>query len=106
MGKLFRKHLLADSNEVSWSIWEGDDYNVFRITLKFSTAPSAIENIIVKIDSGSGAAYDCIIDSYDPNGQTDVCLEGYCNIPNGDKLLVTYANTGSHTISGVATVGL
>jgi hypothetical protein len=105
--KLYRKHKEA-SSDAPWEfeIFEGDDFDVGRITLNFDSAPSEIENVTVTIVDESDSTYDALVRIVDPNNKTSVYFECINNIACGDKVLVSYANTGGHTISGKATVSL
>ena len=98
-----RAHLqTVTSTAVAWTFYEADDFDCKRITLYFDAAPVAEENITVTLDSAQGAAYDTVLRTYDPVGQTSVSLENIDGLLVGDKLLVSYANTNTNAITGVA----
>ncbi len=107
MAKLYRQPALeATTGAISWTIWQADDFDVKRITLKFASAPSAIENINITIVSKLGTAFNTRIRSYDPNGLTDISMECIDGIMDGDKILLEYANTDSISVTGTATLEL
>jgi hypothetical protein len=94
------------SGALSWDIDPKDDFDLKRLTVSFDTAPAALENVILTLDSQHGTAYDCTLTTVDPNSVTSISIEGVCAIANGDKINVGYLNTGNHTVSVVATVEL
>ncbi len=96
----------ATTSAVSWSIFEGGDFDVERITLKFDSAPTTSENITLTKDSIQGAAYDTLLLSFDPaaDSATDVVIENVTGLRNGDKIVLAYTNTDGNSITGVATV--
>lgn len=72
-----------------------------RITLKLSAAASTSENVIVTLDSGSGAAYDVILVQFDPatlGGATFVWVPDYpLSLAFDDAIVITYTNTDTRT---------
>lgn len=87
---------------LSWEIDTRDDSNLKRICLKFDAAPTTAENITITIKPAAGTAYDTVRKIEDPIGKINVIFEDIEGLVNGDKILVTYANTDDNTISGVA----
>jgi hypothetical protein len=107
MGKLYRKDpLTATTGNLAWSIWEGDDFDLKRLTLTFASAPAAISNVQLWLDSAEGSTYDCILREIDPNDCKHVVIEDVKGIANGDKLLLKYTNTGAISVVGTAVVEL
>jgi hypothetical protein len=98
--------LEATSVAVAWTFFVGDDFDVKRIALKWDSAPSASENVTVTLDSAQGAAYDTVLRSVDAIGHVDVVFENIDGLVSGDKLLVSYANTGTDSITGTAVMEL
>jgi hypothetical protein len=74
-----------------------------RLTLAFSAAPTTSENLIIKIDSISGAAYDVELYNRDAASisLTDLVLTsddfGAMPLAIGDILTVTFTNTDTRT---------
>lgn len=104
-----RKHsLAATTSAVSWSIFEGGDFDVVAVALTFDAAPTTSENITLTIDSSLGAAYDTVLRVVDPSvtSSTDIVIENLPLFADGDKLLVTYTNTDGNSITGHAVTEL
>ncbi len=100
-----RDHTLAaTTSAVSWTFFEGDNFDLERLTLKFDSAPTTNENVVITKDSVQGAAYDTILAAFDPAGYTDVVVTGVSGMKAGDKILVTYLNSDGNSITGVATL--
>jgi hypothetical protein len=99
---LRRQPPLETTGPVSWPIFEGDSFDVRRITLKFVTAPTVSDLVTVTLDSLSGTPFDVPLCSANPNGRTSVVFENITGIGNGDKIVVSYANSESIAISGNA----
>jgi len=99
-----RQHVqTASTSAISWTFFEGDDFDVDAITFKFDAAPTTSENLTVTLDSGQGAAYDTVLASVDPVGATEVVVRNIAGLKNGDKIIVEYTNTDGNSIVGVAT---
>jgi len=94
----------ATTSALSWTLSEDDSFNAVRIDLMFGVAPTTAENIIVTIDSVSGAAYDRIIQTIDPIGKTVIMLNPVVGLVRGDKIVVAYTNTDGRSITGSATL--
>ena len=107
MSKLRRIHKqAATAAALAWTFYEADDFDVDRITLKFASAPTLAENITVTLDSAQGATYDTVVLSVDPRGSTSIDIEGINGFLAGDKVLVSFANTSTISITGTATVAV
>lgn len=87
---------------LSWEIDAHGGSDLKRICLKFDAAPTTAENITITIKPAAGTVYDTVRETVDPIGKTNVIFEDIEGLVDGDKILVTYANTDDNTISGVA----
>lgn len=96
--------LTGTTGAVSWEIYRADEFNVPRIDLTFSAAPSSAGYLYVKKDAGAGAAYDSIIRVFNPVGYESISIEGMHGLSRGDKLVIEYANPDGVTVTGSATV--
>ena len=94
----------ATSTAVAWTFYIADDFDCKRIAMTWDSAPSASENVTVTLDSVKGAAYDTVLRSVDAIGVTDVVFEDIDGLTAGDKLLVSYNNGGTDSITGTAVV--
>jgi len=94
----------ATTDPIAWSVYVVDDFNVPRIDLVFDAAPVTAGLITVTKDSGAGAAYDAVIRTINPVGQTAVIIEGLHGFVSGDKLLIEYANADGVSIIGTAAI--
>jgi hypothetical protein len=78
-----------------------DNATIDRVALKLSGAASTPENVIVTLDSGSGAAYDTILVQFDPSvigGTSFVWVPDYpLTLGPNDIITVTYTNTDTLT---------
>lgn len=100
-----RKHELeATTSAVSWTIAEGDEFDITVVALKFDAAPTTSENVILTLDSSLGSAYDTVLRVVDPSvtSSTDIVIEDLPLFASGDKLLVEYTNTDGNSITGHA----
>ena len=96
--------LAATTSAVAWTIKAGDHFDVKRIGMKISSAPTSAGSITVTLDSNAGAAYDHVLRTVDPvaASATSVVFEEILGLTNGDALLIEYANPDSRTITGTA----
>jgi hypothetical protein len=77
--------------------------NVKQIVIHFSLAPTTSENLLIKLDSNAGAAYDTVIYDGDPS---EFSVTDFVWIPHGgefamvygDEIDITYTNTDTRTI--------
>jgi hypothetical protein len=102
-----REHTLAATTAaISWTIYEADDFNVPRIDLVFTTAPSSVGLVTVTKKAAAGSAYDAIVSTVDPVGQTALSIDTLHGFVSGDKLLLEYLNPDAVSITGTASVEL
>lgn len=102
-----RPHTLAaTTSAVSWTLFEGDDFNIPRIDLVFDTPPTSAGLVIVTKDSEAGSDYDCIIATINPVGQDSISFQTLHGFVSGDQLLVEYANPDGVSITGTASLEL
>jgi len=102
-----RSHALeATTSAVSWTIYEGDAFNIPRIDLVFATAPSSAGTVTITKDSVLGDDFDTTIRSSSAVGVTDMSFEGLHGFVNGDKIILTYDNPDNVSITGSASVEL
>jgi len=94
----------ATSVALAWTFFVADDFDVKSLRIEFDAAPTTSENIVVSLDSGQGAGYDVPLRTFDPIGITSYVVENLKGFNNGDKVLVSYANTDLNAITGTAVV--
>jgi hypothetical protein len=80
-----------------------DSVNVKQIVIHFSLAPTTSENLLIKLDSNAGAAYDTMLYTVDPSDSSITDLvwipdDGAFAMVYGDEIDITYANTDTRTI--------
>jgi hypothetical protein len=77
------------------------EWKLIGVMLHFNTAPVTSQNVIVKLDSVTGAAYDTNLYVLDPSlsAATDIVYipDGELKFKSGDELVVTYTNTDTRT---------
>ncbi len=100
-----RQYILeATTSAVSWTINANDDFDIKRLVLKLSAGPSSAGNIVITLDANEGSAFDTVLRTIDPVGYTSISVENLDGVKNNDKILVTYTNPDSRSITGLATV--
>lgn len=102
-----REHILeATTGAISWTIFEGDMFNVPRVDLVFASAPLSAGSVTITKDAAAGAAYDTVVRAESPVGVTQLHFEGLHGFVFGDKIVVAYDNPDSISILGTASVEL
>jgi len=103
------RHILAlepTSGSIAWEIYLKSDFNVPRIDLVLSPAPSSEGFLYIKKISPLGAVFETVVRFFSPVGYETIAIEGLHGFSNGDKVLVEYANPDGVTISGTTTVDI
>lgn len=77
------------------------EFRLLAVTVHFSSAPTTSENLVVKLDSIAGAAYDTTLSTTNPSlsAATDVVFEPSSELKfkTGDEIVVTFTNTDTRT---------
>lgn len=73
------------------------EFKLLKVTCHFSAAPTTSENLIIKLDSVAGSAYDTTLYSVNPSlsSATDIVYipDGELKFKTGDEIVVTFTNT-------------
>ncbi len=79
----------------------GTAFRLSSVTVKFSSAPTTSENLVVSVDAADGSAYDATLYSVNPSSPSlayatyipanDLVFEA------GDEIKVAYTNTDTRT---------
>jgi hypothetical protein len=94
--------LEATTGAIAWTINPNADFNVTRITLNFSIAPTTADYVTVTVKSKWGTAYDQIVcDNIKPMTYTTVSINNILGMEQGDSVLVEYTNTDANSITGI-----
>lgn len=99
-------NLPATTGPVSWTVYEGDAFNVPRIDLTFSSAPVSPGTVTITKDSVDGEDYDTVIRTESAVGLKNMSLEGLQGFVFGDKIVVTYDNPDSVSVTVTLTIDL
>lgn len=78
------------------------DIRIIAVTIKFSAAPTTSENLTITLNSGTGAAYDVVLYSFDPSAlatTTHVWIpdDQGISMVTGDSLDIAFTNTDTRT---------
>lgn len=103
------RHILAlepTTSSVEWEIFVKSDFNVPRVDLVLSPAPSSAGFVYVKKSSALGPAFYSVVRFFSPVGYETIAIENLHGFSNGDKIILEYANPDGVTISGSASVDI
>lgn len=77
------------------------EFKLLKILVHFSAAPTTSENLVIKLDSIAGVAYDTTLFSTNPSlsAATDIAylVEDGLKFKTGDEIVVTFTNTDTRT---------
>lgn len=77
------------------------EFKLLAVVCHLSAAPTTSENLVIKLDSVAGAAYDTVLKSTNPSlsSATDIVFtpDAEMKFKTGDEILVTFANTDLRT---------
>ena len=94
--------LTVQTGTVSWALGPNAHFDIARLSIFLSAAPTVTEYITISLDSHLGSAYDHVLRVINPKGCTSVVEENIDGLHQGDKLLVEFANSEANTIYGLA----
>lgn len=100
------KKMTATTGAVSWLISSGGNFDIVRLDIVFSSAPTTSENITVTRIVTGNTDNNTVVRTTDPSGFTSISFEGLNGLCAGEGMLVTYANTDASTINISAVVSL
>ena len=73
--------------------------DIKEVRVHLSSASATSENLVISVDSRHGSAYDVVLVTQDMNTVQNLAWspDGIIHMEEGDKLLVTWANTNTRT---------
>ena len=86
----------------------GESTKLLHVTVKISGAVTTeADSVVLNLDANAGAAYDCIIDHWEPQGDSGVDNMNHVFSVNkrfsvGDVLNITFPNTQTNTVGIMA----
>lgn len=98
---MFIQYLTETSGAVDWDIFLIHRYQVPRIDISFSVAPTSAGSVYVYRVNEAGSV---LLREVNPVGLTAVNIEGLLGFQPGDVVNVVYANPDAVTINGSADV--
>jgi len=92
--------LASTTSAVDWDIFLKSEFNVPRIDLTFTPAPSSAGYLYIKKEPAVGTP--SVIRFVSPVGYETMAIEGLHGFSHGDKVVIEYANPDGVTITGTA----